>query len=217
MIVETEYANPFNVSAEEGEDGGRWYTDADGRSGPSVTTALSLRPPWSPQFKPEAMNAVEHARQRGTELHRANAFYAGAVPGQELDWDALDPEVRDRMDQIDYWKARHGWVTEHAELRLFHSVYGFGGTIDEIGSRSDLWHVLDFKPPIAPLAGAQLAGYALLVRHVFKLEYVPGRISLHLDGEGEAREVPHTKHARDRDAFLAALAWFNYGREKKEW
>lgn len=222
-MIAVNYSNPTNITVDTLANGMRWYSNGEGIGGPSVTTVISLSPAGVNRWPASAAANVAYARDRGLELHHANALYAGAVPGMTLDWDSLDPDVRPRMEAIVDWKKKVGWEsTEFVERPFFDSRYRFGGCPDEVGRALRLGFgsarltILDFKPLDAPLVGPQLSGYALLVKNALDLPYVPGRIALRI-GDGVAIEQELRDHARDRDAFLAALCWFNFGHEQKLW
>lgn len=200
----------------EDEHGLRWYRDLErDLVGPSVTTVL--RCIFGKPFPKEANDAAEFARKRGIEVHRAIAILCGVKPGFTLNWDSLDPVVRPRVESFQKWAYCAQWKPVLVEQALFSRRYRFGGTPDQVGHFA-VGHtatVLDFKPLEAPLAGLQLAGYAILAKENLGFQFVERR-ALHLgDGIAQPRELGD--HATERDVFLAALSCFNYGHRKGLW
>lgn len=200
-----------NISVRE-YDGQRWYKTPLGEF-PSCTTVINQI--YGPPFPPEAEAAAEHARDRGKEVHRAIELFCSNDSSVTLDWESLDPEVRTRMDHFYEWQ--HSWMPRYVEIP-FYSGVGFGCTPDQVGYKTgdtDI-SVLEIKPRIAKTVGLQTAAQAIAVKECLRLDYVPGRIALHLSDDG-CREVELDKYSRDRDAFMAALYCFNYGTERRIW
>ena len=197
------------------DEGGRFYhLDAE-KVYPSVTTIISRI--YGDPFPEAARGHVEHALERGVEWHRSVALLSGVVPGMTANLETMDPEVLPRVLMVREWMNERGWVAEYIERAFYSHKYRIAGVPDQVGRFRlvpRLW-ILDFKPWTAPRAALQLAGYSLMVRECLNLDYVPGRISLHI---GKAiKEEQHMNHSTDKNAFLSALNCYNYGMGKKLW
>lgn len=207
----------------DSREDGRTYITPEGTY-VSVTSVLSQI--YGDLFPPEAAAHVEHARDRGIELHRTMALLCGASPGLTANLDTIDPEVKIRVDLIREWMEDMSWHPVHVEKAFVSTRFRFAGTPDQVGyfdpcCQTDLTRrsslvVLDFKPLQAPLARLQIAAYALLVRESLELDYAPRRIKLGV-GQDVVRLQEYEQHARDRDLWLSALNCYRYGQEEKLW
>lgn len=199
----------------------------------SVTTII--RRIYGDLFKDVPEGQLDYARRVGIETHRAIKYLSRAVQ-DGLDWDGLDPEVEPKVIAFDEWMREERWVPVHVEQCFYDDELRLAGTPDQVGYFSDgyarevvennrglpdfienrLW-IADWKPKVAKLVGLQLAGYAMLVKKCLGLNYVPGRLSLHLDKDRVHRQKEYKKHARDRNAFISCLNAHAYGIEEGVW
>lgn len=189
---------------------------------PSATTIIGQC--VGNQFPVAAMSAVEHARERGIEVHYATRLLLGGVPGMVLDWDSLDPEVWSRMKVLDDWReeqARAGWTFGYVERAFWHVLYRYACTPDFVMMRSSMLspyeeteiQTVDVKPEKAPTVGLQTAAQALAVKHCIGIGGVVKRLALHL-GKNSCKPVSLNAHATDRDAFLAAVHFYHYAHDR---
>lgn len=197
------------------ENGGRYYL-REGIRTASVTTMIGKVYPQL--YDGVASVTLEHARDRGIEVHRALALLAGARVNHTLDWASLDPEVEPRVRLIHGWLTENDWRPVYVERAFFSDVYGVGGTPDQVGSFGDDpgIHVLDFKPMNPAMADIQLAGYALCVISSLGLATPPRRISLNVS-ETKIQPVEYDRHHRDRAEFLNIVGSYYCGVRKGLW
>ncbi len=203
----------------EQDASGRWYTWelSSGPTWPLVSCTTVITKIFGRGFPPEAAAAAEHAGDRGTQVHDAVKLLSGGVPGQELDWDSLDVEVRPRVEFFDEWKTNSLWRPTHIETAFFDPDYQFACTPDQVGvfeGYPDETCVLELKPETSKTAGLQTAAQALAVKKSLKLKRVVNRVVLHL-GAKKCVPVVLDKPATDRDAFLSGLHCYRYGYERK--
>lgn len=196
-------------------DDGRFYI-RQGRRVASVTTIIKRIYPHL--FANVNAITLEHARQRGEEVHRALALLWGAKVNHTLDWDSLDPEVRPRVRLINAWLLDNEWVPVHVERSFFSTTYDIGGTPDQVGSFGEDpgMHVLDFKPLDALTADIQLAGYSICVTESLGLVTPPRRITLNVNAK-KIQPIEYERHGRDQAEFLNALGAYSYGIRKGMW
>lgn len=205
------------------EDGRREYLRSHGLVGffnepyVSVTTVLSRV--FGEPFPEEARANVEHARERGIEVHRTVALLSGGVKGMTADLASIDPEVAPRVKLIRNWMRERRWRPIYVERAFFSKKYGIAGTPDQVGKFEDTdenFTVLELKPWTASRARLQTAGYSILVRECLELDYVPFRVVLHVKDD-RIHETWHKRHARDRNVFLSALNCHGFGIEEGIW
>lgn len=197
------------------EDGRREYINVD-KTYVSITTVLSRV--FGEPFPEEARRYIEHARERGTEVHRTVALLSGAVQGMTANPETIDPEVAPRVKLICDWVEERHWSPVYIERAFFSDRYGIAGTPDQVGkfAGDEEFTVLEFKPWVASRAQLQTAGYSLLVRESLDLPYVPNRVVLHVK-DTHIREIWHQRHAHDRDVFLSALNCYKFGLDEGIW
>lgn len=198
-------------------DGDRFYI-RQGRRTASITTIIKRVFPHL--FANIRAETLEHARDRGQQVHSALALLHGARAGYTVEWETLDAEVRPRVELINGWLKEHHWHPMHVERAFFSDAFGTGGTPDQVGyfevGGSPEVTVLDFKPIEAETADLQLAGYSLCVQEALGLDYTPRRVSLNASAT-KIFPVEYQHHARDRAEFLGALGAYRYGLRKGWW
>lgn len=188
----------------------RFYRHASGLTWfPSSTTVLSR---VFFRTKDEARAAMQYGRARGIELHNVAQFIQRGWKYEDLE---VDPFVRPRAEHLARWFDRSAWQPLSVEQPYISNLYGFGGQPDSVGRFGDSpLHILDIKPPVAPMAGPQLSSYALAVRETMELPYVPGRTALLVSDDG-VQPLALDRHETDKNVFLAALSCYNYGVSRK--
>jgi len=182
---------------------------------PSVTTAIGAVFPHL--FANVGAATLQHAQDRGKEVHKALALLYGAKVNHTLNWDTLDPEVAPRVKLIHEWLKKQRWNPLYVERAFYSDVYGFGGTPDQVGrfGPEPPMVVLDFKPRDPKTADIQLAGYGIAVQESLGLPSAPARLSLNVGDS--VQPVEYTRHARDAADFLHVLGAYNYGVRRSFW
>ena len=112
-----------------------------------VTGWIDVSAPWY----------SEHARARGTAVHRACALLAAG----DLDEDTIDPQIVGRLEAFRsfWWEQRPEILASEEEIR--NEVHGYAGRPDfRMRFAGSEW-VIDLKPPSAAAwHPIQLAAYA---------------------------------------------------------
>lgn len=148
----------------------------------------------------------EEALKRGSYVHEAIEFHTQG----DLKEDGLDPKL---LGYVNAWKAferesgfrvlKHEGVWQ-SEIRKFHPLYRYAGTIDHLGMIGDRLFVVDVKSGEPDYWHAwQLAGYAML----FDLpagSQRPLRANVYVRPDGSYRFVERKDRA-DFDVFKAAI------------
>ncbi len=129
------------------------YRDGD-RVIPSVTQILA---PLS-DFSFVDADVLSAAQEFGTAVHRACELY----DLQQLDIDALDPELRPYLDGWIKFCHDHSCQWVAIEKRVYCETMGYAGTLDRVGFVGLDSAVVDIKSGSAmfPSVGPQLAAYA---------------------------------------------------------
>jgi len=177
----------------------------DGRPVLSVTQILKLAG-LSSDFEHVSPLVLERKREIGEAVHMATQYLDEGT----LSWSSVDPEVEPYVRAYERFRAETGIVPIYSELRVYHRVHRYAGTLDRIGvvpgtTRAAL---IDLKTgdPVAAGARFQTAAYLEAVK----------AMSLPIDGRSlierwsvelqPTGRYAITKHAdpRDFDLFLAA-------------
>lgn len=174
------------------------YTDARGRVVPGVTGIIRACGLMDTQW------SNEWYMQRGLAVHRAVELDEKG----DLDEASLDPLVVPYLDAWRRWRADSGYVSTAQELRIYHPVYRYAGTLDQTGILNGQTCLVDIKTgAYQPWWALQTAAY----NAVAKCRY---RYSLELHGDRKYKLVQHKK-TTDLQAFLACLTVFNLRNEYK--
>lgn len=185
----------------------------DGAALPSVTTVLK-ETGFFRHLDAIPERTLEHARQRGTDAHRAIQLY---IEGR-LDWSTVTDEVYGRVEGFANWCVATGFkpARKGAEVRVYHPNFRYAGTIDAVGAIGKRRVLVDYKTPVAfskeakIAARLQMAAYQECLPNGELLE----RVALHLPGDGaySAAIFPAAAQKADFGAFLNALSVVNYRR-----
>lgn len=126
---------------------------------PRVSTILrdmGLSKPY-----PEGIPALDHARARGSAVHKAIELYEAGT----LDQGALHPEIAGYFRGYLAFREREGFVPTDVELPVYHQKLRYRGTLDARGTLAkddEARVVVDFKCSKQPDIVActyQLAAY----------------------------------------------------------
>ena len=136
----------------------------------------------------------DYARDRGRAVHKAVELYERGT----LDPDSLDPAIVPYLAAWVEFKEQTGYVALECEQIVFHPIYRYAGTLDQVG-------VLDSKSAVVDLkTGAQAAWWGVQTAAYNAVAKRRVRYSLELKGDGTWRLVQHTDK-RDINIFLACL------------
>lgn len=133
---------------------------------------------------------LDRAAERGTSVHDSieNFIKYGVVD--------VNPEYRGYFNGFHEWWEKTKPVPVGSELRVYHKVMQYGGTIDLLAYIDDELTLIDFKSTyslIDMICGVQLEGYAqALESHGIK---VAKKMILHLKKDGVCK--PHEYFAAD--------------------
>jgi hypothetical protein len=145
----------------------------------------------------------EFGRDRGHAAHKAILYYDEGT----LDHSTLDPEIEPRLAAWVKFKQDMGWVSRIKETPMFHPVYNFAGTPDDIGTHqlADMnFCIVDIKTGQAmPYHALQLALYASLLSALVDVDPASvERIGVHLKADASYKIVRY----RDKQDIPIALA-----------
>jgi len=144
------------------------YRDSAGRVVPGVTgiiraCGLMDSTGWS-----------DYARDRGTAVHKAIELYERGT----LDSRSLSPVVVPYLDNWIAFKNQTGYRCIETEKRVYHKLYRYAGTLDQIGEMQGRSCVLDIK------TGAYQRWWALQTASYNGVVKCQDRYSLELRGDG---------------------------------
>jgi hypothetical protein len=168
---------------------------------PGVTTVI--RDALGNPFERVAADVLEHARQRGSAVHKACELDDAGM----LDESTVDRRI---VPYVDAWRAfrqQFQFQVLFAETPLYSVAHGFAGTPDcAIALLDGAVAVLDRKTGLpGPAAAMQTAAYAHLVDSEFDFGGIGlRRFALRMLPTGQYRIHEYTNPGDWRD-FLAAL------------
>jgi hypothetical protein len=178
----------------------------DGRSIPSVTTALGVLDSYF--GIPAAV--LQKASERGVKVHRAVELHLQG----DLDELSLDPDIANYFYSYVRFERETGFRPVHSELRVYSEKFKYAGTLDLAGpdpkgSRRD--SVIDIKTSaqLMPTVGPQLAGYERAFLEQTKSKKKLLRYGLLLKSDGSYELMEYTSPT-DFSVFLACLAVRNF-------
>lgn len=186
------------------------YAGSAGERLISVSEVLALAG-LSADFSYVRADVLEHARERGSDVHAWVEGIAKGFIGDEQPDAELAP----------YVSAFRAFVREApgtfigSEVRVVSKVYGFAGTLDLLYALPPSSHLagawlLDVKAreSVGPEARLQTAGYGIGLRESPEAKLEPRRWRrgvLQLSREERWRLIPHANDREDEHDFLAAL------------
>lgn len=173
----------------------------DGKATQSVTQVIAAA-----LGDPFAGRDVEHARQRGSAVHKACELDAVGC----LDESTVAPEIRAYVDAWREFRRSFRPKIIASEMPLYTGLYDYAGTPDFVfchTHRNDLWGVVDIKSGLLGMrARLQTAGYMHLVGEHFNLRPMAcKRFALQLRPSGTFQFVEHDNAAADWRDFLSCL------------
>lgn len=150
-------------------------------------------------------DVLEYRRVLGTAVHRATELY----DQDDLDIESLDDRIRPYLDAWIKFKKDTQIVIEENELRLFHPIYRFAGTLDRVGKIGKDRALIDLKTGLMyPSYGPQTAAYKSAYE-LQKKKKVQKRYTVQLKDDGNYRLEPMTDED-DWSVFLACLTLKNF-------
>jgi hypothetical protein len=195
---------------------------------PSVTQVLGSLRMGTPDYSGVDPEVVARAGQRGTEVHGIiRALAEGApvrrkAPVARKGWKGeLERQHRTATGSDGYVAAAQkfcsdtGFTIVRAEVMLHHPSYHYAGTVDCTGRfRDGSCVTVDWKTgELSPSCALQLVAYnaMLYLGKVFHHRRVA--VKLCRDGTYRSVEYPMATAREDWQAFLAALACYNWKRK----
>lgn len=152
----------------------------------------------------------DYGRTRGEYVHKAAHLYDTG----QLDEAALDPVLKPYLDA---WKKFLNDSLFHvldSEVPRHHPRLMYAGTPDKVGffdvvPSKDIMSVIDIKTGAAePWTALQLAGYAEMVKHDFKI-FSCNRYALELKPDGNYKLITYADR-QDTAVWLAALTIYHW-------
>ena len=125
----------------------------------------------------------------------------------ELDWNALDPELLPYVRGAERFIADSGITIIAHELRVYHQQMGYAGTLDVLGEWRFKLCLLDWKSGVLPATvGPQCAAYAAAYQEMRRLR-IQRRYCVQLSPEFDlGYKVHELSDVADWSQFTAALA-----------
>jgi predicted RecB family nuclease len=211
-------AGALDMTPNRNPSGGRMYGLR-----PSVTTVLKVmeRPFFADYRKKVGEEAADEKMHRaqalGTAVHRIAEGIARGTPME------LPPEMEHHAQAIRDFLEKHVDEVLGTEMELVSEHHGFGGMCDLYCKlKGGALAVVDYKTTasLTRTHGVQLAGYALLLtEHGHRVQRrLAVRVKKEEGAEGKYYARTYLDHKEDVDAFLSALAlwnWENRGKLKK--
>jgi hypothetical protein len=173
---------------------------------PGVTSVLKNARIVDYSFIPQ--DVLQRAAHRGSAVHLAAQYCDEGM----LDRGSIDPELEGYLQAYERFLEESRFLPLQIEMRVYHEVYHYAGTLDRIGLLNDDLTILDFKTGLVlPGHAIQLAAYANTQPKPRRFR----RIALQLNDDATYRvhEYPLTEFQRDVDIFLAALVCSNFIQE----
>lgn len=145
---------------------------------PSVTTVME--PLSAEKYKGISSATLNNAANKGTEVHNAIENWI------KFGFEDISPEHKGYFDGFKEWWSRRKPTVIGSELRIYHKLLRYGGTLDLLCYIDGKLTLVDFKSTAVlsdMLCGVQLEAYAqALASHGIKVE--KKRI-LHLKNDGK--------------------------------
>jgi|GEM_PF-796251 len=175
---------------------------------PSVTQILA-KAGFVDWHRLVADDVLEYAALRGTAVHKA----AELIEEDDLDWDALDPQIHSRVSAYVGWRKACQFRPLFVEQRMVSRRLGYAGTADLVGLVGLQPAIVDLKAvdvvpkatPIQTVAYAEMLGLPRVLR-----------FALRLDSRGTFRlvEFPQAEYASDLSAWRSALTLYRWRNRK---
>ncbi len=165
---------------------------------PSVSTVM--KPLKNELYKNIEDSTLVNAAKKGTIVHNAieNYIKFGIVD--------IPPEHQGYFDGfLEFWNKRNPQVVG-SEIRVYHKLLGYGGTIDLLAYIGDKLTLIDYKTTYAVddmTCGVQLEGYSqALASHGIKVDE---KMILHLVKDGKYKSVIYPANDSQRWRVFGAL------------
>lgn len=156
----------------------------DGVEIPSVSRIME--PLKSATYAGVSEKTLQRAANRGTSAHNSIENYI------KFSIEDVHPEHRPYFDAFLEWWAKNNPVVVGSEIRVYHKILRYGGTIDLLCYIGDKLTLIDFKTTYSVSdmsCGVQLEAYekALASHDIF----VDQKMILHLKKDGKHKELPY--------------------------
>jgi len=131
---------------------------------------------------------------RGKAVHKAIEYYEQG----DLDESRLDPAILPYLAGWKLFRAETGYESQEHERMIYHPVYQFCGTLDQIGIMDGQTCLVDIKTGVyQPWWALQTAAYNSIAK-------CRRRLSVQLTDEGKYKVTEHSNKL-DFQRFLAAM------------
>jgi len=162
------------------DDGPHQYR-LDGESIPSVSTILE--PLSGANYAHIREKTLQNAANRGTSVHNSIEVWI------KYEIEDVNPEHRGYFSAFREWWDLKKPIVVGSEVRVYHRILRYGGTVDLLAYIDDKLTLVDFKTTsslVDMTCGVQLEAYAqALVSHGIPVE---DKMILHLKNNGKYKE-----------------------------
>ena len=200
----------------EDESGGRWYSESqdkydNGDKYISVTLALSIVQSFELQnwFKKTSAGQIEKKSQAGLDRGAlTHNIIENMTKGVSVD---VPQEVKPAIDAYIALKEKHKIVSisDGSEIVVYHTGYGYAGTVDQVGEFEGKKTIMDYKTGrhYSIKTGWQLAAYKYAYEHMTNSSNL-GMVGIFLPNEEPAKVFKYQHYESCFMAFLSALYCF---------
>lgn len=191
------------------DDAHRYYWNC--QPVPNVTSIL--QPLYEDAFRFVAPDVLARKAALGKAVHRATEL----IDADDLDDDSIDEALMPYLRAYKKFLADTGFEATATELRVFHPIHRYAGTLDRIGILHKLngeRSLVDYKTvaAISPATAVQTAAYAEAWRRMDPAHagQLVTRRALQLKPDGTYRLTEPYTSAADMATFLSLLSINNW-------
>jgi hypothetical protein len=157
---------------------------------------------------------TEESRERGKAVHAASHY----LDEGDLDLSTVLGEHRPYLDAWVKFRNQTEFEPDRIEHRVYHSIYGYCGTLDRTGRFGDRsTAILDIKTGLEAAWHAIQIGaysYALEQEGVKANSFRKMTVMLRRDGTFKVKEYPASEYRDNWNTFLSCLNLWNFRAEK---
>jgi len=151
---------------------------------------------------------LEYKADIGRKVHRTIELY----DNNELDDSELHPLLKNYLEQWKKFKKDFGLHIIESEIKMFHPIYKYAGTIDVLGRIDDYYVIIDIKSGgEIPAHSIQTSAYKEMIEKNTKIK-IRRRFAVYLTEENY-NVVEHKN--KDLNIFLSALSIYNWKKKNK--
>ena len=151
---------------------------------------------------------LDYKADIGRKVHKTIEYH----DNNELDDSELHPLLKNYLEQWKKFKKDFRFHIVESEIKTFHPVYKYAGTVDKLGRIDDYYVIVDIKSGGAsPSHSIQTSAYKEMIEKNMKIK-VRKRYAVYLTEENYT-VVEHKDN--DLGVFLAALSIYNWKKKNK--